>query len=350
MCSEVEVLSRLNNKLGTGEAIYVGAAGFEDRATKTLKTMIDLGIRICGAIIMTYDNGERLEENIKNLAEMKRLVLILSGQNNVTCLPISEISRMDEVVLDLDIASNTTILLDITAMSHLVMFRALAQISRIKRPFVILYTEAEHYRPFKHEVAHALKCDTEHEGFLALIEKGYEQTEVMFKGNYNVIYVPEFSGNISPQLPSVLVVFPTFKRVRISTIIAPLEVNHKALVFGISVRDDLKWRTRLLRMINYDLMEPSTDTICEISTLSPHTTYQKLLSILDGRSNHGLHNTIIVPFGSKMQTVGVWKYCQEHPEVRIVLSQPKEFYPNKYSDGAKDSFFFDPNLNWPSLP
>ncbi len=350
MCEEVEKLPKLRNKLDTTKAIYIGAAGFEDRATKTLERMMDIGIKIQGAIIITYDDEERIEENEKKFAEMTRLATLLSHPDSVTSLAASEISKVKEVSLKLNIQPPSTILLDITAMSHFLMLRALAQVSRTSYPFIILYTEAERYQPFKEDVSHALECDSEFEGFLELIEKEYEQEKVMFAGNYNVVYVPEFAGHISPQLPSTLIVFPTFKRVRASTIIAPLEVNHRAFVFGHPVRKELEWRTRLLHMVNYDLMEQNTDIICDTPTLSPHATYRKLLWILDTGRNHGLHNTIIVPFGSKMQTVGVWKYCQEHPEVRVVLSRPREFYPHKYSEGAKTSFFFDPNLIWPSSP
>ena len=70
ICTEVKDLSELSCRLDTTESIYIGAAGFETRAVKTLETMLTLGLRIQGAVIIAYDDEERIEENEKNLAEI----------------------------------------------------------------------------------------------------------------------------------------------------------------------------------------------------------------------------------------------------------------------------------------
>ena len=120
-------------------------------------------------------------------------------------------------------------------------------------------------------------------------------------------------------------------------------------MIGKLVRADLKWRERALRIINYDLIDPNTDELVEVSTLSPSECFSKLSNLLKEGIVSPRGNIIICPHGSKMQTVGVWRFCVENPDVRVILSHPKEFFPKKYSTGYRNTFVFDPAIAWPEL-
>lgn len=159
--------------------------------------------------------------------------------------------------------------------------------------------------------------------------------------------VKGFEGRLIPTAPTSTILFPTFKRLRISAILSELEVNKRVFVLGKPVRADLKWRERALRIINYDLIDPNTDKLVEVTTLSPTKCFSKLTELLKKGIVSPRGNIIICPHGSKMQTVGVWHFCANNPDVRIVLSQPTEFFPLKYSTGYRDTFVFDALLAWP---
>lgn len=347
MCEEVQELSLLPEVCCLDNAVYLGIAGFEDRAPATLEAMLNLGLALRGAIILRYDEGQRIRENERNFEKMLRMAQDLTGGiQAVKAEDASDMPLLPQWLPKGDGSEKTVLLLDISGMSHLVMLRSLAHAQMSGYRLLILYTEAERYRPFKEDISAALECETLEDGFFALAEQDFDQAPLMFGGSYSPMRVPEFSGRLAPQLPTTLVVFPTFKRVRTAAILGPLEVNRRIFVLGKPVREELQWRLRLLEMVNYDLYDRDSDTVEVAPTLSPFATYHILRSTLDRSSEGGPENTLVAALGSKMQTVGLWKYCDEHPEVRIVLSAPSRFYSEKYSEGAGGSFYFDPGRNW----
>ena len=48
------------------------------------------------------------------------------------------------------------------------------------------------------------------------------------------------------------------------------------------------------------------------------------------------HSITLSPLGSKMQALGVALFCHMQPDVRILMSTPKEYNAIQYSDGCRN--------------
>lgn len=364
MSAEVRLLSGLAKHRDTARAFYIGAAGFEQRALRALELMRELGWQLHGALILTYEGGSRIPQNDLSLSRMTQAATMMSDESRVSRLSETDLCELAEQIADCGDSAPAFLLVDISGMSHCLMLQVLLELSRTQYELVVVYSEAAHYRPFLEDVDAILRgrdsdpnTQLEYlesipidEGAMAFARYEYEQRDFITSGVFDVHAVPGFEGRLCPQLPTTLVVFPTFRRVRTGAIIAGLELGRKAFILGSPVREELAWRTKVLQMINYDLMDPNTDRVRVTSTLSPHASYQALMDLADRELALEPRNLLIVPLGSKMQTVGVWRFYLERPEARLVLSRPRSFFPTRYSDGAGQVFFFDPQLPWPPSP
>lgn len=320
------------------QLIYIGAGGFEKRAIAFLTRVKDIERKVGSSIIIEYQNN--VNANEPNLRQMVELSEAISTKGRIHVISEKDKKGIQTLLRNEGAEINTRFVVDISAMSHQLIFQILHMINQISSSILICYTEAEDYYPKLEEINHLLNEKEEGEAFLKLVE--YEDEKTVFGGIDDVIFIPEFRGKLFPNLPTAVVIFPTFKRARVGAILNQIEAIRKIFVLSIPIRDDLHWREHLMVVINFDLIDRETDLIEKVSTLYPEDTLGLLRNLLDSDdTTHSTGNVIIVPHGSKMQTIGVWQYCQDHPYVRIVLSRPKEFFARKYSEGYRDSFVYD---------
>jgi hypothetical protein len=234
-------------------------------------------------------------------------------------------------------------IVDVSAMPHSIILRILRSAIDFGVKPVILYTEASDYYPTYEKAKKYINERDDDKAFSLAVEE--EHNQIMYAGLASISTVKGYEGKISPTAPTVVIAFPTFKRTRIASILAEMEVRRKIFIIGKPVRSDLAWRERALRIINYDLIDENTDLVLTISTLSPFECFEALLNLFDIGIICPVENIIICPHGSKMQTIGVWRFCEDHRFIRVVLSDPKEFFPKKYSVGCGESYIFD-TIEW----
>jgi hypothetical protein len=319
--------------------VYLGAAGFEQRAFRGPQ-LVSESLPLKAAIVLEF----RKSISARNERNLRRIVSCLTKRVPTS---VHQIGAMDEVgmkIAELVSGPETTILVDVTAMPHSAILRSLRFVADKGATPLVIYTEAEEYYPRFGDAHRYLRFADDERAFLAASR--YEHKEIMYAGLTSIGIVKGFEGRILPTAPSTIILFPTFKRLRTAAILSDLEVNKKVFIVGSPVRADLEWRQRALRIINYDLIDEDTDVIVAVETLSPVACYNKLDELIQEGVACPRGNIIICPHGSKMQTVGVWRFCMDNPDVRVVLAHPKEFFDKKYSIGYRDTFVFDPGSAW----
>ncbi len=318
-----------------GGYVFVAAAGFEARALRGAQVLVDAGVPLVSCVLLEFRERviPRNEENHRILASVLRQS-VAEG----TILH-RQIETVESIWEDIPKISEVRTIIDISGMPHSIILRALRSAANAAIQPLVLYTEAESYYPSYPEAELYLKYDDDELAFFYASKE--EETEVMYSGLSKVGTVKGFEGWLIPTEPTAVVLFPTFKRTRTSAILSELEVQRKVFLIGKPVRSDLKWRMRALRVINYDLIDYDTDYIREISTLSPMETLGSLESLFKEGVISPRHNILISPHGSKMQTVGVWKFCELNPDIRVITSYPHEYFPDKYSVGYRDGFILD---------
>jgi hypothetical protein len=136
----------------------------------------------------------------------------------------------------------------------------------------------------------------------------------------------------------MLISFLTLKRSRLAAILREYESNVRVLIEGVPIRDDLKWRERLMEIINFDIIEDNRHAICKVETLDWQVTYRILSDLYNKENARYRFNVLLAPLGSKMQTLGAWVFASQNPGVRAVTSTPAKHFPEKYSNGYRQTF------------
>lgn len=317
------------------DILFIAAGGFEDRCTRALELLLAANANLASVVLLEF-RRPIIPENERNL---KRMVSWLGhhGKPAPAILQTELIESIGEITSGQRFRDAVV---DITSMSNALILRTLRSLSKANISFTVMYTEAEEYYPTFKDAAKYLKYEDDELAFGAAAQQ--ENRQIMYAGLASLGTVRGYEGRLNPTAPTTIILFPTFKRLRIGSILAELEVNRRIFMMGIPVRADLQWRRRALNIINFDLIDSDTDLIIDVSTLSPADTLNALRRFfVDGIINPRM-NTVVCPHGSKMQAVGVWQFCQENPDVRVVLSHPNEFFPKKFSTGYRDTFVFDP--------
>jgi hypothetical protein len=345
MMSELRTFQEYDLAATSDAYVYLGAAGFEDRAVQVAQLLASAGVRLVAAFILEFRENV-IPANQENEARLMTLFREDMRVPRIESIQVETVESTWDSIKSICAGSRHRTIMDISAMPHGTILRSLRSACLAETLPLVVYTEAEEYYPLYQDAMKYLKYEDDELAFDAASRQ--EEEHVMYGGTASVGTVRGYEGSIMPTAPTALILFPTFKRRRTSGLLAEIEVNKKVFLIGDPVRQDLKWRKRALLVINYDLIDKDTDHVEQLQTLSPHACYSALTSLLQRGIVSPRENIVICPHGSKMQTVGVWKFCEDFPDTRVVLSHPKEYFPQKYSVGCRDSFVFDPMLEWPS--
>lgn len=315
--------------------LYLTAAGFEPRARRG-PDVVARAVPLVKSFVLEF-RDKTIPQNAANLQRIKTR-LMRSGP--VAVCQHHCVGGLEAEIRRIVDTHRCRVIVDVTAMTHALILESLEVVRRAGTIPLVLYTEAREYYPTKHDAMKYLKYPDDERAFHAASR--YEGQAVMYAGLSSVGTVSGFEGRILPTAPTTVILFPTFKRLRTAAMLAELEVRRKVFMLGVPVRADLRWRERALRVINYDLINSETDLVLRVDTLSAGSCYRRLCALVADGTVSPRGNIVVCPHGSKMQTVGVWLFCTENPEVRVAVAHPREFFPGKYSAGFGATFVFDP--------
>lgn len=309
--------------------------GFEARSCRAAKLLAEQKTSPQRILVLDYGS----EENRKPHEELLESCGALGvPADNVYQVMVTDTQRLESLLAELS-KSQSPVVCDITGMSRLLIFSVLGSLWRARVRAVLIYTEAEEYYPKRSAFERFLSSADKFEAFFELSE--YEAQEVMYSANCDVEDVPHFQGNHLPNYPLMLVAFLTYKRSRLSAILREYEANIRILIKGVPVRDDLSWRSSVMNIVNYDLIEDNKGSVYDVQTLDWKETCDFLQNLYNEHNNNYRYNFLLAPLGSKMQTVGACYFAIVNPAVRVVTSTPSKLFPEKYSEGWGETFLVD---------
>jgi hypothetical protein len=183
----------------------------------------------------------------------------------------------------------------------------------------VLYTEAANYFPKRQDWESGKR-------------KPYDKwVQGPFAGVRYVEKPPILQADDIGEHPVLLVLFPTFNTERTDGVLAELDPADRIWFFG-EPHDLAKnaYRIEMVKSYAASIMCPG-DKWSELTTFD----YRKALLALGGiyAERHFDYRIVIMPHGSKMQTLGVSLFRIAH-EASMVFAMPKEYNPEKYSTGC----------------
>ncbi len=177
----------------------------------------------------------------------------------------------------------------------------------------IIYTEAEEYFPLKEDVNQRMPEDV-----------------YLSSGVKEVITIPTFSGVFLPGYSTLLIIFLGFDPIRARGAINFFQPSNKIGMVGVPPREDRKWRADEVKKRNLKVFDEKDEMIL-LSTFYYERTILKLNELYQKFSPNS--NIAICPLGSKLQTLGVFLFVTEHPDVKLLFPIPMKFHPKRYSRG-----------------
>jgi len=304
--------------------VYLGAMGFEERTAEAAALLARRGIRVEKAFLFEFD--------LYYTATTKRREAYERAVEQITCgkpyrpinAPVSVpdpifSERFGDMLRTASSSRPIRILFDVTSCPSLIMSQALTFLLDSNCDITILYSEAAEYYPAKDEweSGRAKPFGTMVQG--------------PFAGVRFVAKPPMLQADDLGELPVLLVLFPTFNTERTAGVLADLEPAERIWLIG--EPHDLarnSYRIDMAKTFAAPNIHPG-DQWSLLTTFDYRKTLLALASIYEEKRFR--YRVVIMPHGSKMQTVGVSLFCSVH-QASEVFATPKTYNPDRYSRGC----------------
>ena len=208
----------IKNHYSNSKTILIVAAGFEKRCIAVIEHLKQHEQKLDEILIIDYNdtilNEPERSNIISSAKEISRRITIFDDLNFDSLFELNN-SKLQKKIL-----------IDITGMTRVIVFKLLNYCDSKKMDYDIIYTEAEKYFPTKEFYERLISNTTyEEEAFMNYLEN--EKTELAYSYDCNIIQPKEFMGELEPGKPSMLLTFLTFKRSRLQRLLQEFEFDNK---------------------------------------------------------------------------------------------------------------------------
>ena len=313
---ELEVVEQA--EIGAGDVLLT-CAGFEERSTEALRRSVVAGCRGFRVLCIEYLPTLVVNQN----AEVGSLCAQAGASLEWVAFDREDPAGAAERILA-RVPSGCYLHCDLSGMSRILIVQLVAALVRgghVARSEV-LYCSAALYRPRADEVD------------LRLAEEGDVLGLTMFVsgGVFGLTIVPELSSVAMQGQPMRVIVFPSWNTRQLAAVCSEMQAAYFTVVHGNPPSDENKWRPAAIRELNRVESLPARDELC-VSTLDYRETLELLLKV------YGVHGQreklVVVPTGSKMQSLAVGLACGFLRDVQVVYPTPRVFAaPEDYTQGV----------------
>ncbi len=307
--------------------VYIGSYGFEDRSLGWVDFQKEQGLILNHAMIFKYYHSKGTNRIIKLRKSLRKIGVNkpIDVQYNVrTPHNIEDIidSKLKNILMKTE-----EIIIDVSAMTKLLILVSLLKLKDFQGTIRIVYTEAENYSPTKEEYEKS-KND------MTLIAKYPSH------GIESIIRMKCLSSIRMQGQPVILVAFTSFNEQLVRHMLGTMNPHRLLLINGHRSRKEYAWRETATQEIHKRLID-------EYSQDNPKNTENQLdrsTSTLDYRDTLNTMNNIYKQYGtyeriicavtgSKMQTVGLFFSKIAHQDIHIEYPTPDSYYVKEMTKG-----------------
>lgn len=340
---ELEPLDENHLSCPDRRAILFAAAGFEDRA-RTLIEQFPASIWR-DVVLVRYPTNEA--DNEPTLLAFRELPI--SGERIELLYNRGTLWQQLNAALDrYGDGAGCDAIVDVSGMSSYVMYPVLAAIIQQlpQASLGIVYIEADEYHPRKDTWETFRASISDPSNSLEVAER-YQQSGRFESQGPSAVYGSQlFPGVNVDALATQLVAIPSFSLERMKEMSAYAEDQYNV------ARDEIRWvfgkppdrqknGWRLDAQVELYCAQDDqrsvavstrhyTDLVRLLDEFWEETSMERQEPNVERRERH----IVIATVGSKMQHLGTFMFLCMHPEVGLVLSEPKEFIAKQYSDGS----------------
>lgn len=318
-------LSSLDDVIANDEKfnLYIGALGFEERTTEAVKALVNKGVRVSNAVLLEFDRY--FEATEKRRLKYENLIKQLTdGETHrpfnapVDNPDPSFAKKINTLLKTLAKSKRPRILFDCTSCPSLILSKCLKVLFDYSCDLTVLYSEAKVYYPTR-------------EDWESRKPKPYGmRIQGPFEGFRYAAKPPILQADDVGEHPVLLILFPTFNTARTDGVLSKLDPAERIWFFG-EPHDLSKnaYRIEMEKSFAAPIMCPGD----KWSLLTTFDYRQTLLALGAIYTQHRFdYRIVIMPHGSKMQTLGVNLFAAAH-QMSMVFAMPKKYNPDKYSKG-----------------
>jgi hypothetical protein len=304
------------------------AYGFEERSLGWCNIQAE-GKLLTEAYVIRYEPNKsenKIQELRENLIKLgvdypREIVFDLNHPEKLERLlekHFKELDKYDEVIID------------VTAMTKFLILVSLFKLTKYKRQFRLVYSEASDYAPSESQY-HQYKRDS------SVVAHFPSQ------GFRDILRAKCLSSIRMQGQPVALVAFTSFNEQLVRHILGTINPFRLVFINGLPPREDYSWRKHATQFIHRRLIseyrmdnavDESTGLLSRTaSTLHYDETIACLNSVYEEFGNY--ERIIIAATGSKMQTVGLFFAKIIHPEFHIEYPTPDSYFFTGMSTGVK---------------
>jgi len=309
--------------------LYIGAYGFEDRSVGWMESQKEKSSILDHAFMIKYQNPKgknRIEESKKALSKICKarpidIVYNVSSPYQIEDLIVEKIGKffpsVDEIVLD------------ISAMTKLLILAALFQLKDYEGDLRIIYCEAEESAP-------------EEEKYRRDISDMQKMTSFPSSGVESIIRLRCLSSIRMQGQPVTMIAFTSFNEQLVRHMLGTISPHRLIFINGHPTREDYAWRENAMQEIHKRLIAeyPSDNRLNArgllertAGTLDYRDTINRISEIYN---EYGMYERIIcAATGSKMQTVGLFFSKIKYPDIHVEYPTPDSYFEEGYSKGIR---------------
>ncbi|MCI0564262.1 MAG: hypothetical protein MN733_37790 [Nitrososphaera sp.] len=311
---------------GASRRLFIGAYGFEDRQTGWCCLQGHVPGILKDALVFKYKNPKGKNRIRELRAYLESLGADIGNLQYDTGMPQPVEDEVSERLSSLDYDE---VVVDISAMTKLLILLVLCKLENFSGVVRIIYSEAETYLPSESEY------NSEKKGMAVAARypsRGVEQ----------VIRLRCLNSIRMQGQPVALVAFASFNEQLVSHMLGSISPRRLLLINGRPPRRDFAWRERATQDIHgrlwqeYDADNPldNKDLLKRYaSTLDYRETIERIDEIY---KEHGQYERIIcAATGSKMQAVGLACAKFMHPDIQVEYPTPDSYYIKEMTSGVR---------------
>lgn len=311
--------------------LFICALGFEERCI-WIPRLIGEKTRYKSREAICFEYSTNLEDNEINRSELvsslKKYSDIVTHMQCDTENFAHELRQMIQRSCQFEKCPRVTF--DVSVCTSKLLLTVMKILLEFNVELRLLYSEARIYHPTKLEAEEDIRGSAERKRGLAT-------------GVSKVFASSEHPGHNMESLPEMTVVFAAFTPDRVQAVISNIDENllNKLsdrvdwIVGEPHIKEDF-WRIEYSKKVNEI---PAESQIFVVSTFRYKDTVKTLNKIYI--QNSLKYHINILPFGSKMQSVGIAFFDYVYPDATIWFAVPEKYEASNYSEGCKDTWIID---------
>lgn len=312
--------------------LLIAAYGFEDRSLGWTTLQSGRGNLLTDALL--FDYGQPKGPN--RVLELHSAVTGL-GAAHPTAVSYDYGSRFPgsiEETIEAEISKHTLgvdeVIVDISAMSKLLILLTLCKLTSFRGCVRIVYCEAEEYAPTQEE----FEREGEQMGSISAFPS---------QGVESIIRTKCLSSIRMQGQPVSLITFTSFNEQLVRHMLGTLSPHRLVFINGRPDRSDYAWREKATQQIHqrliaeYSIDNPINDETGLLERNASTLDYTETINRLDEiYSQIGLYERIIVAAtGSKMQTVGLFIGKMIYPDMHVEYPTPNSYFVSGLSRSVR---------------